>query len=180
MSYKSIKDWRVRTKDRIVESMGGKCVCCGYNKHTSALELHHLNPSNKMFSFGGIRARPKSWDSIVQELRKCVMVCCLCHREIEAGVRILPSVYSTFDETYASYEKAKPRAQCPLCKIEFVRNTTRQIYCSSICSSIKRRKVHRPTDLNEVHNLLSTMSVEAVGRHYGVTGNSIRKWIKNN
>lgn len=177
MSYENLKSWRTRTKTRIIEAMGGKCVCCGYDKHYSALELHHLDPTIKKFALGGVRARPKSWDSIVEELRKCVLVCCLCHREIEAKIRELPEEYAMFNEKYSDYSVAKPRSICCVCKIEFNKNNTTQIYCSNKCAMFKKRKVQRPSN-DEIYKLLETMSMEAVGRKYGVTGNSVRKWIK--
>jgi len=78
----AVKKWRRNTKERIITAMGGKCACCGYNKCHDAMDLHHLNPNEKEFSFAAIRANPKNWDSIVQELRKCVLLCNRCHREI--------------------------------------------------------------------------------------------------
>jgi hypothetical protein len=178
MSYKHLKDWRIRTKLRIVEAMGGKCVCCAYNKHYSALELHHLDPSIKEFTLGGIRARPKSWSIIVNELRKCVLVCCLCHREIEAGIRQLPESYAMFNEEFSNYEQAKPKGFCSVCNNEYENKSKHQRFCSSECAKKHRRKVTiRPTK-DEILLLLQTMSMEAVGRKYGVTGNAVRKWIK--
>ena len=50
--------------------MGGSCVCCGYKKCDAALALHHLDPNEKDFSLGSIRANCKSWAEIVEELRK--------------------------------------------------------------------------------------------------------------
>jgi hypothetical protein len=82
----AVKKWRHKCKLRIVESMGGKCQCCGYDKCTQALDLHHLDPTEKEMGLGGIRANPKSWESIVQELRKCVLLCNRCHQEVHAGV----------------------------------------------------------------------------------------------
>lgn len=99
-----VKDWRSRTKERIVKSMGGKCVCCGYNKCTASLTLHHLNPSEKEFEFGGIRRNPKSWKKIVNELRKCVLVCANCYAEIEHGNLNIPDNAIRFDESYVKYE----------------------------------------------------------------------------
>ena len=177
MVYKHLKDWRIRTKLRILEAMGGKCVCCEYNRHYSAMELHHLDPSVKEFNLGGIRARPKSWDTIVQELRKCVLVCCLCHREIEAGIRQLPETFSRFDESFADYETAKPKGLCSVCNTEYEKKSKYQRFCTTECATKHRRKVVRPNK-DEVLLMLQTMSMEAVGRHYGVTGNAVRKWIK--
>ena len=81
MSSEKVKKWRHETKKRIIESMGGKCQICGYNKCDSALDLHHINPEEKEISLASIRANPKSWSLIVAELRKCVLICANCHRE---------------------------------------------------------------------------------------------------
>lgn len=99
-----VKDWRVRTKARIVESMGGKCVCCGYNKYQGALEPHHLDPALKKFGFGSIRANPIRWLLICEELRKCVLVCSNCHKEVEAGIRTLPKDVARFNEDFVEYK----------------------------------------------------------------------------
>lgn len=104
-SSQAVIDWRKRTKIRIVESMGGKCVCCTYNRSVEALELHHLDREDKNFGFGGIRANPKSWDKIVVELRKCVLVCSNCHKEIEYCGLEVPRDAARFDERYADYRK---------------------------------------------------------------------------
>ncbi len=69
-----VKKWRKNVKSKIVASLGGECICCGYNKCYDALELHHINPENKDFSFGSIRANPKSWNKIVNEIKKCLLV----------------------------------------------------------------------------------------------------------
>lgn len=98
-----VKEWRKRTKDRIIEAMGGECICCGYNKCSASLTLHHINPSDKEFGFGAIRGNPKSWFRIVNELRKCVLVCANCHGEIEHNDKKLPKKYKVFDESYSTY-----------------------------------------------------------------------------
>lgn len=101
MSRKSqnVINWRKRTKERIVEAMGGSCQICGYDRCLGALELHHLDSSTKEFGFGGIRANPRSIDLIKEELKKCVLLCANCHREIHADISQLPVEFKTFDET---------------------------------------------------------------------------------
>jgi predicted molibdopterin-dependent oxidoreductase YjgC len=99
-----VKRWRKATKDRIVESMGGCCSICGYSKCTSALVLHHLDPSQKDFGLGGIRANPKSWSTIVTELKKCIMLCQNCYSEVHEGISVIPDGYTGFNILYEKYE----------------------------------------------------------------------------
>lgn len=86
VSSERVKAWRKRTKAKIVEEMGGKCCICGYKRCQSALALHHLDPTTKEFGFGALRASPKSWSKIQEEMKKCILVCNNCHAEIHEGV----------------------------------------------------------------------------------------------
>lgn len=132
-----VKVWRQQVKERVVKSMGGKCRCCGYDKCLASLDLHHINPSEKELSLGGIRANPKSWKKIVSELRKCILVCSNCHGEIHYGARKLPENFPTFDESYAEYKIAKTTS-CPICgKEKESRNRT----CSYSCSAKLSRSI---------------------------------------
>lgn len=118
--------------------MGGKCICCGYNKCTDALDLHHLNPEEKEFSMGAIRGNPKNWKSIVEEMKKCVLVCNRCHHEIHAGVTELPEDYAKFDEKYADYRRIGKYDSCPVCGNEKpLKNKT----CSRQCAAKVSGKV---------------------------------------
>jgi 5-methylcytosine-specific restriction endonuclease McrA len=64
---------------KAVAYKGGKCVKCGYNKSLSALQFHHTNPLEKDFGIGDNINRP--WDSIKNELDKCILLCGNCHSE---------------------------------------------------------------------------------------------------
>src|SRR6266496_875797 len=91
---------RLRThlanKQRAVALLGGRCQVCGYSKCMRALEFHRVDPNTKRFNIsssdtidlGVVWAR--AWDSIVREIRKCVLVCSNCHREIESGLTKCP------------------------------------------------------------------------------------------
>lgn len=73
-------------KRLLVELLGGCCQICGYNRDCpSAYELHHRDPAVKLFDAGsyGLLRR---WDELVAEARKCVLLCCRCHREVHAGL----------------------------------------------------------------------------------------------
>ena len=73
-------------KLRAVDATGGACVGCGRMRPVDALEFHHIDPLTKEFGISteGIR---RDWDKIEAELKKCVLLCANCHREVHAGVR---------------------------------------------------------------------------------------------
>lgn len=113
-----VKRWRQNIKKRIVESMGGKCCICGYDKCNQALDVHHLVPSEKEFGIGRIIARPVSWDRIVVELRKCILVCSNCHSEIHYDLINLDEIdLVRFNESFADKNsgRIKLENECPIC-----------------------------------------------------------------
>lgn len=63
-----------------VEYLGGKCVDCGFNDYSrlEVFEFDHLPKYEKRerlsVLFGG-----HSWDTIIEELDKCDLVCANCH-----------------------------------------------------------------------------------------------------
>lgn len=63
-----------------VKYKGGGCYICGYNKCIEALEFHHLDSNKKEFSISTVSIN-YSWDKVIQELDKCVLLCANCHRE---------------------------------------------------------------------------------------------------
>lgn len=67
-------------KKKAVEYKGGKCTQCGYNKCLAALDFHHVDPSQKDPDWKNMRHR--SFESVMKELDKCVLVCKNCHAEI--------------------------------------------------------------------------------------------------
>ena len=95
-------------KQRAVELKGGCCSLCGYARCVRALEFHHLERHNKSFTISkfigdavghfllGEGLSPdnieKIWETVAWELRKCVLLCSNCHREVEAGVTELKGI----------------------------------------------------------------------------------------
>jgi DNA-binding CsgD family transcriptional regulator len=79
-----IKKWRNRVKSKLVDYMGGECVKCGYNRCLSALEFHHLDPTQKDFS---ISSKGWSFERLKSEVNKCILVCKNCHMEIHEELR---------------------------------------------------------------------------------------------
>ena len=75
---------RKERKVKAYEMLGGKCKICGYDKCVDALDLHHMDEKNKKLTFAGSWCL--SWETLEKELKKCILVCCRCHREIHAGM----------------------------------------------------------------------------------------------
>lgn len=178
MTYVNLKNWRLRTKDRIIISMGGSCCLCGYNRCPDALAIHHLDPQQKDFNLGGIRARPKSWSKIVAELRKCVLLCHVCHSEVHAGYAVVPQDAKRFNEYYSSYESfpKAPQDNCPVC--DSLKPIDRKT-CSRSCS-LKQRAAQSPINWQEIDltKELKTKSILALSREIGCSDAAIHKRIK--
>lgn len=93
-SRKKTKDLNKQTQRRknIREELktmaGGKCCQCGYDKCSGALEFHHKDPTTKEMDFAKMISHA-SRDRLIEEVKKCVLVCANCHREIHAGLIIL-------------------------------------------------------------------------------------------
>lgn len=133
-----VKQWRENTKNKMVKAMGGKCQCCGYNRCDKSLAFHHIDPNKKDMGFGDTRANPKSWIKIVEELKKCILVCHNCHSEIHAGIRELPTQYETFNDEYLDVKKVLEYNDCPACN---TKKPVKSKYCSAKCAQTNRRKV---------------------------------------
>lgn len=79
------------------------CDRCGYDRCAAALSFHHEDPSSKSFSVANVGGR--SWDSILQEIEKCVILCANCHHEVEEGLR---------QEGQAQARRVDPQLELPL------------------------------------------------------------------
>jgi hypothetical protein len=80
---------RLRLVKRIlVEEAGGACEACGYDRCMAALEFHHRDPAEKSFALSH-RGVARSLAKARAEAAKCVLLCSVCHIEVEAGVRSL-------------------------------------------------------------------------------------------
>lgn len=178
-SAKKVKEWRKRTKKRIIDSMGGSCVCCGYNKCHGALSLHHIDPKEKEFGFGSIRASAKNWTSIVQELRKCVLVCNNCHSEIHEGMTKIPINANSFNEKFVDYKsmenslKKKSWLSCPSCGRKV---PPHKKYCSYECVGANTKKICVSTA--SIKKLKEKYSNRQIGVMLGVSDKTVAKYLK--
>lgn len=81
------KQNRFAKKEQIINLFGGKCQICSYDKCQSVLSFHHLPGTDKKFTISdAIVRKRKSEQELVDELKKCILVCANCHGEIHAGL----------------------------------------------------------------------------------------------
>lgn len=80
-----VSERRRKLKRMAVELKGGRCQICGYNKCIGAMDFHHVDEEKKSFDLSS-RGLTRSWARIEEEIKKCVLVCANCHREIHAGL----------------------------------------------------------------------------------------------
>ncbi len=158
--------------------MGGSCCICGYKKCDAALALHHLDPSKKDISLGAIRANPKNWAALVAELRKCVLLCNICHTEVHYNMAVVPENAPSFNEMFADYKAMLTKDEyeqehCPVCngpKANHIKT------CSLSCSG----KMSFRVDWNSIdlEMELRTKSNCQIAEALGCTETSVRKRLK--
>ena len=169
-----------RRRDKIkvmaIEYKGNKCSICDYNKCIGALEFHHLDPNEKEF---GISAKgyTRSWELVKKELDKCILVCSNCHRELHytKEIEIVEKQYTILEEDKKIENKNK-KYFCSNCSKELSENTKTGL-CSE-CYKITTRKIERPLK-EELFEMIKIKPFTEIGKVYGVTDNSIRKWCKD-
>lgn len=80
-TYGRTKAERIKWKRELVDSLGGKCVDCGYSAHLAALDFDHTDPTTKEYEIGTMLGNKKfDYLNILMEARKCVIRCANCHR----------------------------------------------------------------------------------------------------
>ena len=176
MSYENVKKSRYNLKRRLVYIMGGKCQICGYDRCQSALDFHHLDPNIKEFSFAG---NPNiGFDKAKEEVKKCILVCANCHREIHAGVIDCPTV-SSYDEIKAE-EIQKELDDFKTKTIHYCKGCGKIIsakaeYCKE-CSNTEKRVVKERPTRDELKQMIRLKTFTQIANEYMITDNAVRKW----
>lgn len=166
-------------KTNLISLFGNKCCLCGFDEFQEALEFHHVDPSKKELSLSSNVM--VALDKQIEEARKCILVCANCHRGIHAGYYDVPKeYYKYFNEERAEFLLEQNREiregkkhYCKLCGILLNDNTT---YCVK-CGHVIQRKVERPPR-ELLKFLIRNKSFVSIGKEYGVSDNTIRKWCK--
>ena len=160
----SVSRTQQRKKQLAVERFGSKCQLCGYSKCLAALEFHHIG--KKKFSPSYIIGR-WAWKKATKELKKCVLLCANCHREVEYG--IVPP------EEVRLHPLPFHLVNCLCCKKAFDTKDELQQFCSNSCRGLYSRKVIRPSK-EELQSLIDELPMVQIGKMFSVSDNAVRKW----
>ena len=68
------RDWIKQLKDSL------QCVNCGESRNW-VLEFHHTDPSKKELEVSNLILRV-SKEKVLEEVKKCIVLCCNCHRDL--------------------------------------------------------------------------------------------------
>lgn len=71
--------FRIR-KLYLIKLKGGSCKLCGYCNNISCLIFHHK--FDKSFSLDSSKLIIKNWNDILNEVKKCDLLCHNCHNEL--------------------------------------------------------------------------------------------------
>jgi len=177
ISITHVQKWRIKTKRNMVKSMGGTCQICQKKYEDFQYDFHHINPEEKEFNFSFALRNPKSWEKISCELKKAILLCGNCHRELHEGTSKIPKKYCLYDKTTLpkKYIKEKIKDRCPICK-KLKDNSLK--FCSKECANINIRKIDWD-NINLPKLIKDFPNAEQIGKHLGVSGAAVRKQIKN-
>lgn len=86
--YSGQKERGEYRKLELIRFKGGSCELCGYNKNYSALCFHHLR--DKKFQIDIRQCSNRSFEKLLEEANKCMLLCHNCHMEIHYPENLVP------------------------------------------------------------------------------------------
>lgn len=173
--YEYVKAWRKKVSKSIIDGFGGKCNRCGYNQCLSALDCHHINPEDKLYTISNLLRNPVNLDTIYNECEKCILLCKNCHSELHEKLWKIEDINLVkFNRPIAN---VKVKSACGICGTMFFKHVSK--YCSKECADISRRKVKIRPCKEKLQHEVDIDGFVKVGKKYGVSDNTIRKWLKS-
>jgi hypothetical protein len=81
-NYQSQQRRGRQRRQLLIQQKGDCCERCGYKSNQAALAFHHLNPATKSFPVDLRSCSNTSWQTLLEEAQKCMLLCLNCHAEI--------------------------------------------------------------------------------------------------
>ena len=174
-----VSEFRRNRKANLLQICGNKCCLCGYDKIATALEFHHINPALKEYGIAS-NGTCHNIHKDIAEIKKCVLVCANCHREIHEGLYTQEELYTKqfFNEeiikSLTTYKK-DILLYCSKCNTSITKYSDSGLCVK--CSYEARRKSIKPRpSREELKELIQKESFVQIGKQFGVTDNAVRKW----
>ena len=174
--YKKQKLRHISRKIELINLMGGKCCLCGYDKNYAALDFHHVNPSEKSFQLDARHLSNCSTASILEESKKCILVCANCHRELHNANFGKEEIVKTKESLTNIKSVTEPRHKqsiCPVCGNSF-NSSKGKIYCSPECR-VKDKNYPPADDVRAKYKELK--SQKKVADFYGLTRRIVQRLL---
>ena len=179
-SSKATSDFRRRRKENLVKVCGGKCNLCNYNKDIWALEFHHIDKTQKLY---GISKNGTCHDleKDLQEVKKCILVCANCHREIHSGNYSIEFLMNKkiFNENFADdlREAKKKLLEKTIYHCKNCHKQIEKIGVTGLCEQCYKESLRlgRPSR-EDLKVMIRTMPFVKIGEKFKVSDNAIRKW----
>lgn len=163
--YKKQRERALSRKLELVRMMGGECSKCGYHENLAALDFHHINPSEKEFQLDSRHLSNTHMEKILEEAKKCVLLCSNCHREIHYPEQKMDFIESTDYNKKSIFEPKRRQAVCEYCGKKFEWKKGKR-FCSDEC----RMKSKGYPDKEEVKKKYEELkSQQKVAEYFGLT-----------
>ena len=163
-------------KLELIKMMGGKCCRCGYDRNIAALEFHHQNPEEKEFQLDARHLSNTSMEHILEESKKCILLCSNCHKEVHYPNQEKVILESAEYSNRSINDKKHQMTVCPVCGTEF-RTVKGKKYCSTEC---RQKDKGYPTAEQVAAKQEELKSQQKVAEYYGLTRKIIRGILKKN
>lgn len=165
----------LKRKIELVKFKGGKCELCGYSNNLSALEFHHIVPLEKSFPLDARHLSNTSVVKLVEESKKCRLLCSNCHRELHHPEYEKDNLQYLLEQCLSDKEislcQKMSFSKCKFCGKEF-KAVNGKIFCSEQC----RYNNKNYPSVNELKQKYSKLrSWEKVAEYFGIT----RKIVQN-
>ena len=177
----NVSNFRKRRKQNLIKVLGGQCCLCGYDKISEALEFHHINPEEKEYAISQ-NGTCHDLEKDLSEIKKCILVCANCHREIHNGIYTEEDLWKNqnYNEDIANQlreEKNKLLEKtiyyCVNCGKQLSRKTITGL-CEE-CHRQQTKRAERPSR-EELKQMIKELPFTQIALKYGVSDNAIRKW----
>lgn len=170
--YQTIRG--LKRKLKLIESFGGKCSNCGYDKNIASLQFHHLR--DKSFQLDMRNLSNRKMETILEESLKCILLCANCHTELHNPEMDKESIKENLQNELEKYKETKPKNSediiCSCGKTKYRYSTV----CKE-CGDLEKRKVKDRPSKELLLSLLETKTKKEVAKNYGVSATTINRWL---